>query len=105
MIFSKCGINICGKFTTLNGILSCAIMFFQKIPLLKSRRDPVVFSVRKMFETFFIEKLVGENWHRYAGAFDTYQRAFLYYDRLCVPRKLFRIARYENVEVMKIEEE
>ena len=58
-----------------------------------------------MLETYFIEKAIGDQWHRYAGPFDTYERVFKYYDALCGPRKLFRIARYQMVEVMKIEEE
>ena len=58
-----------------------------------------------MLKTFFIEKQIGQVWARYAGPFDTYLRAFMYYDGLCSPRKYFRIARYESIEVMKIEEE
>ena len=57
-----------------------------------------------MHSVFFIEKLIGENWHRWDGPFGLYHRAFECYDKLS-PKKLFRIVRYESVEIIKIEEE
>jgi hypothetical protein len=54
---------------------------------------------------FFIEKLIGDDWFRFAGAFGDYDQAFKYYDLQCSPRKFFRIARYGRIEVIdKVEE-
>lgn len=56
-------------------------------------------------EVFFLEKLIGEDWFRYAGAFKDYEQANRYRHNLYPPLDRYRIARYERVEIMKIEEE
>jgi len=54
---------------------------------------PTVLKRVEPTETWFIERLIDINvWSRYAGAFDTYERAKLYFDALC-PRD-YRITQY-----------
>ena len=52
-------------------------------------------SSTSILETWFIERPEAEVWCRYAGPFDTYARAELYFKRLCPPH--YRITKYEPV--------
>ncbi len=57
-------------------------------------------------DIFFIEKQIGEEWFRYAGAFGDYDQARKYFHNLYPPLKLYRIARYVRIEIVdKMEEE